>query len=939
MRNILPFLLAAFFTLLTDAAEAQCLTTFASPAGQSAIPNGSWGTAAVPPSTSVSLNLNTTAGSNVAQITGCNAALVANQAAVSGPNVAAGTFITSGTCPTVVLNQNATATGNTLHTFNLPAYAQNYPPTNTGVPNGLNCSVCPATFSAPVCAGEYFTYYMCAGNAYTISLCGSVSLWNSTITITTTAGVVLGSGSGNYSDDDCGVPGGHAELTFVPSVSATYRVRVFEAPCSVNPSSCGTVLVTCGNVPDPPMNDEAASALSISAGTGCAPIEATTDYATASSGVAVPSNCEAGCAVGSGGYAGQDVWFSVDVPTGGELVVQTELLSASDIALAAYTGVPGSLVQLNAPTYCGSCNADLSASDPAPFLWLTGLTPGSTIFLRAWPEGGFAASGTFTICAQQPNPPASDTPCGAETLMVSAACEPTPISTLFATSAAAGMTITPALPSCGSQPQADIWMTVTIPATGGMLLSTIAGTVSDAALAVYALTSGTACAGSLTELACASGGTGMPVLEFGGVPGATYFVRLWSENAAQGGFSICAQALAPPANDDPENARPLALDGDCFSPNSAWLATASSVDDPLNCEVGCGPGTGGYAGGDVWFRLDVPQDGDILFQATGLNGAIGMALYEGTVDALSQLNAPGHCGSCVHETGTITIPLSNQAAGATLWVRIWPDGGPADLDFLLCAIATDYYPPSDCDHSLTICGDDTIQVAPTDFGNVQDLFPQNDGCLSFEHQGIWMNVTTYADGELAFSIIPPPNTDYDFAVWGPFASTIPCPPSDEPIRCSWSALTGPGGLDYVSDDTSEGAGGDGWVRRITASSHETYLIYVDNWSTNGLGFDLVWNNQPSDLIDCISTSVLDPSGLESVTVTPNPARDALTAEWPITGSGRIDVLDAQGRLVLQSGHDGGSRFTLDVSALPVGLYTMRLIGRNGAASGTRFVKD
>lgn len=366
MRRQLHLLLFGSSLFLVHRSAAQCLTTFTDPAGQSAIANGSWDAATVPTTTYVTLNLTTTAGSTSATLSGCNAVLVG--ATVSGPNVPAGTTITSTACPNVTLSIPATTTGSVLHTIALPAYSQNFPPVNSGVPVGLNCSVCPATFSAPVCAGQYFNYYMCVGNSYTISLCSSSSTWNSTITVTSTNGTALATGTGIYDNDGCGTSGGHAEVTFAPTVTGTYRVRVFEDPCLVNATACGTVSVTCSTAPAPPSNDDPANATALVVGAACVPVEGTTESATQSGGAALPANCNANCTTGSAGFAGSDVWYSLTVPASGEVVVQTELLSAADIAMAAYEGAPGNLTQLNAPGFCGSCNGNTASGVLEPFL-------------------------------------------------------------------------------------------------------------------------------------------------------------------------------------------------------------------------------------------------------------------------------------------------------------------------------------------------------------------------------------------------------------------------------------------------------------------------------------------------------------------------------------------------------------------------------------------
>ncbi len=221
---------------------------------------GSWTATSVPSTTSVTLPMTTTAGSNTATVTGCNAVLAG--APVIGPNVAPGTSIISTACTSVTLSQPATVTGSALHTFTLPAYANANPPENMGLPGNVNCSVCPAAFTATMCAGQYFSYYMCTGHAYTISMCSSPTEWDSYLAITTSNGLNYAPGATVGSDNGCGGADGHASLTYIPTTTGIYRVRLWEDPCLVNAGLCGTVIVTCNTIPIG-MADQAANAVEL----------------------------------------------------------------------------------------------------------------------------------------------------------------------------------------------------------------------------------------------------------------------------------------------------------------------------------------------------------------------------------------------------------------------------------------------------------------------------------------------------------------------------------------------------------------------------------------------------------------------------------------------------------------------------------------------------
>jgi gliding motility-associated-like protein len=135
-----------------------------------------------------------------------------------------------------------------------------------------------------------------------------------------------------------------------------------------------------------PSNDNPCNAIQLTANSSCTFVSATNVGATNTAGVTAP-----GCA----SYSGQDVWFSVVVPAGGALNFDSNTGSMMDGGMALYTGSCNSLTLL-------SCNDDSSPNGAMPYLSQTGLTPGSTIFIRFWDYGG--GTGTFSLCVVAPPP-------------------------------------------------------------------------------------------------------------------------------------------------------------------------------------------------------------------------------------------------------------------------------------------------------------------------------------------------------------------------------------------------------------------------------------------------------------------------------------------------------------------------------------------------------
>lgn len=134
-----------------------------------------------------------------------------------------------------------------------------------------------------------------------------------------------------------------------------------------------------------PANDECADAITLTVGTSCSYTEYTNENATHSAGVPEP-----GCA----NYLGGDVWFKVTVPASGHLIIDTDEGVITDGGMAIYSGSCGSLTLIE-------CDDDDSPNGLMPKIDISGLTAGSTIYIRVW-EYGNNNNGTFSICAYDP---------------------------------------------------------------------------------------------------------------------------------------------------------------------------------------------------------------------------------------------------------------------------------------------------------------------------------------------------------------------------------------------------------------------------------------------------------------------------------------------------------------------------------------------------------
>lgn len=156
---------------------------------------------------------------------------------------------------------------------------------------------------------------------------------------------------------------------------------------------------------------------------------------------------------------------------------------------------------------------------------------------------------------------------------------------------------------------------------------------------------------------------------------------------------------------------------------------------------------------------------------------------------------------------------------------------------------------------VTVCNDFTNTPNGTGpGGQFGEINAGTDGCLSGEHNSTWININISVSGTLEFTVNPNNNTnDFDFAVWGPNSA---CPPTTPPIRCSYAVINnnfvgaadnGNTGIGTTinnthpqpENDNSEGAGGNGWVNTLNVIAGQTYLLLVDNFTSNS-GFVLTF---------------------------------------------------------------------------------------------------
>jgi len=356
------------------------------------------------------------------------------------------------------------------------------------------------------------------------------------------------------------------EIVFTPGATATYRIRVMNYLAgggNISGRFCVYTKVT---------NDEPNTATAIVPTASCT-------YSAYTNAGATTSTCGTIPAPGCAGYQGGDVWFSVVVPASGQLSMEgDDNLVMQDGGMAVYTG-----------TACGaltlvSCNSNSGPGD-MPELNLTGLTAGSTIFIRFW-EDGNNANGTFSLCVFDPCPggvPVNDNCENATPLTVYDVSCSTIDGTILCS------TPSPDANSCADvDDDDDVWYSFVAPTTSvNITLTSVAGSVTDLYHVLY---SGSC--GSLTSLNCSDPNSSIPT---GLTIGQTYRIRVYTTTGTPGQnttFKICVTEISPcgnPTNNDfCSDPSQLLLDPTAtFSSATANTFTADDPGSPSADDVFC----------------------------------------------------------------------------------------------------------------------------------------------------------------------------------------------------------------------------------------------------------------------------------------------------------------------------------------------------------------
>lgn len=381
--------------------------------------------------------------------------------------------------------------------------------------------------------------------------------------------------------------------------------------------------------------------------------------------------------------------------------------------------------------------------------------------------------------------------------------------------------------------------------------------------------------------------------------GSCLTVRFTSNNNnVNTGWVAAISCFTAITNDNCSGATALTVGTACNNVVATNVGATATAGVPApTCSV--------YNGGDIWYSFVAPASGALAINTNSIAGGptdMAMALYSGTCGSLTQI-------ACDDDTGPGFMPLLNSTgliAGQTYYLRLWEYGNDVFGNFNLCLVESGSEGSNvDCNSSSQLCSDSQVSGASSGFGT-QELNTANDGCLGVEHQSNWFYTQVTTAGVFSFTINPQVATDdYDFAVWQyPAGTSVPCPPTAAPTRCSFSGLDGPTGLGNGATDNSENALGNAWVAPINVSVGDILVLLIDNFSSTTSPFTLDFTGTSSlncnpiplecsfsgNLQACVgSTSQLTGTGLPAAA---NPWVSSNTAIATVSNTGLVTAVAA-----------------------------------------------
>jgi gliding motility-associated-like protein len=653
-----------------------------------------------------------------------------------------------------------------------------------------------------------------------------------------------------------------------------------------------------------PANDEPCTATALTIGATCNYLATDNVGATSSAGITSP---------GCGSYTNNDVWFSVVVPSNGNVNVNGLNGTISYSGMAFYTGSNCSTLTLLA------CDIYSSNNTNAPMLSSSGLVPGSTLYVRYWKYGG--GTGTFSICATSFTTPSNNEPTNPLTVVSGTSCSPVSSSVYGATQTLAG---------CVGNANDDVWFSFVATATEQLITVNPSSTFDP----VVQLFSGTP--GSLTAIKCddisfpyGTSGTGY----YSGLTiGQTYYYRVYQysgyfPNTTNSSFTTCVNNNStPPVNDNCSGATLLTVNSTCI-PTIATIYGAT----PSPSVASCGAITNVY---DVWYKFVATNSYQNITATLSNNSSLRLQVFSGfSCNNLTSI----FCGLLTSTTTFATI--DELVPGETYYYRIFPNSNsyPAvNLTVSTCVTTPAAPTNQDCIAAIPLCNNIySTTTAYSSFGSYNNEINPSLGCLaSGEKNDVWYTFTVINSGTLNFSITPLNlNDDYDWAIYN--LTNASCSDINDDaslqVACNFSGVpgvTGPNGLTGYQNSPV-----------INVVAGQTFMVNVSQYSPSNAGYTIDFGGSLATIFDNLAPSMdtanVTCKGELALAFSENVICSNVSAtDFTVSGPDGVHTVSSVYSVGCSAGGSMDNNFVLTLSPAitVIGSYTLNLVAGSGTAT-------
>ena len=415
----------------------------------------------------------------------------------------------------------------------------------------------------------------------------------------------------------------------------TYTLQVWHDDFNAGPYT-----IAIEKTPSAPANDECSAAIDLTvydygAGAGNE-TDADTTFATDS---AMHPSCDD---IGTN----LDIWYTFTVPAGVTGV------------LVKTGGTKGNLIEAALYDACGG--GEIVCLGTSSTKLFSGLSAGTTYTLQVWHDDFNAGPFNIVLEKEPTLPPANDDCDNAIALTVN----PDDVCGATTHGTTVNATASSQPDDVVGDPNNDVWFSFVATNDSHIVklqnVTAIIGNSVDMGMGLYDGTNGCA---NLTFVQDSDPNT---MIVSGLTVGNTYYLRVYGYDSSNDGqeFDVCVSTPPPPpANGTCDTAEVLSINASCTPViGSNFGATDSGVPSP---------GCGNYLGGDIWYSVQVPASGHVIFETSSVSGSdvydTGIAVYDGTCGALNLID----CNDDASGTYFSQLDITGRTPGETLYLRVW----------------------------------------------------------------------------------------------------------------------------------------------------------------------------------------------------------------------------------------------------------------------------